>query len=129
MERHLAKETVKEQIDTIAPSMWSDDLTSLDKEDAVWLAWKKPVRFSIGDGFAVLDEMIDPIARIDVDYPISAAMRHRVRCWQTNILADIVQARVAREKAKLGDQEAIDHEFRKDWRNMVRDRVWVPQWR
>ncbi len=124
--RQMAPETLKKQIDELAPK-WDRSLTHTEIDGKVWLAYKRPVAIPMGGGVGFVDDLIEPICTLGPDYPLSAAMRHRRRFFETNAYAQAILAREKRRKALAEEAqlEAVDHEIRSDVRRLAKDSVTV----
>ena len=73
---------------------------------------------------AAVPDPLDRLSKaIGIDYPLSAAMRHRVKSYQTNIYAEVVAARVARKAAAQKETEAAEQELRQELLGAARGRL------
>lgn len=124
--RELSAETMKAQIEELAPE-WDSDLTWDQREGdgAVFLAVLKPTIIPLGQGVAMMEDVAERICTLGPDYPFSAAMRHRRKFYETaaGIYARVASARAARRRETERQIEDADHEIRKDVLAVAKDRI------
>lgn len=123
--RKVCAETLKEQIEELAPS-WDDSLTWDQREDGeVFLAVKKPTVIPLGQGVALLDDVNERICTLGPGYPFSAAMRHRRKFYETSagIYAQVLKAREKKRREVEKQIEDADHEIRKDLMDVFTERI------
>lgn len=116
-------ESVRRQIPKLAKEWRRTDLCPVQVHDSVHLGWKRPTKVPLETlGFSVLLDVEIPFCSLEKSR-FQDAMRNRVRMYEKDEAYLQYELHDQMERAAFeSEQEAVDHEFRADMRNLIRDR-------